>query len=195
MSGVISRVTLGQVLELKASHVSVAEKRIITDVEYMERYGMEHCLNEGVVQLYYKGKPVMKKQSDGSVKPVYADWGYGRVNLLHHLTLDKHHYTRMESKSSTKYTAGGRSNGGSVKLGEMEIQALASTGMKHTLQEFANRRDMVKVKVCARCNRQCILCTCAEEHDDTRNMLIPYSTLSLDVVSAVSDKKSFEYIP
>ena len=128
---------MGQILELKASHIAVSNEVMITDEEYMRNYGMEHTQNTGVVKLYIKGSPVLRLNHNGEVEHIEADWGYGRVLLLHHLTLDKHHYTRTKSKVSTKYAASGRAKGGSVKFGEMEMQALAS---KHTLLLEMNER-------------------------------------------------------
>jgi hypothetical protein len=72
----VSRVTLGQILELKASHIAVSNEVMITDEEYMRNYGMEHTQNTGVVKVYIKGSPVLRLNHNGEVEHIEADWGY-----------------------------------------------------------------------------------------------------------------------
>jgi hypothetical protein len=199
ISSVISRLTVGQVLELHAGRIATSEGRQITCEEYhsMNLRNGSDITDTFPIKVFNpkSGLPYLRKNVYGSVSEIMCEWGYGRVSMLKHLTINKHHFTRIESNKYTKYAPSGRTKGGSVKIGDMEMQALASSGLTHTLQELMMRRDMSKVNVCVKCNRQCMLCTCGEEHCMTRSMLIPYSTLCFDTVCAITEERSFEYLP
>lgn len=193
VSSVVSRVTVGQILELSAGLEAHTSGRTVCSEDYIER-------NDGPkvtarpVRLKLPGRDgfIRRLSSDGEAD-VRADWGYARVWLLSHLTADKHHFTRRRSGAKTKQAPGGRTGGGSVKLGEMEIHAMASVGLTRTLQEFTLRRDMMTCRVCCGCNRITYLCDCPGDAP-ARSMLIPYATVCLDMVHAITESRSFNYM-
>lgn len=200
ISSVLSRVTTGQVYELRAGRI-------------VKEMGLESREDASFMKMNCDGVMVPSEEIE-SVKPsrvydrktrlpmvgtddrkVSCEWGYGRVQLLHHLTAGKHHFTRVENTMNTKYAAKGKSGGGSVKFGDMETEAACSSGLTKCLNEIKSRIDTSVVAVCVSCNRQCMLCDCTGKNNRTRNMIIPFSTVSMDIISSLTVGRSFEYFP
>lgn len=198
MASVVSRLTVGQVLELCAGRLAMQLGRPVTDTEFIKHLhdtGKGLCDTDPLTVFDNdSNEPLLRLNSDGSLSPVQCEWGYGRVSLLHHLTTNKHHFTRIKSNEGTKYSASGRARGGSVKVGDMETHALLSSGLSVSIQELAMRRDMSKLVVCCWCNRQCLLCDCEVDKHETRVALVPYSTVCFDIINSVTELRSFEYL-
>lgn len=135
--------------------------RTVTDSEflkYIRTSGTDLTYTEPM-KIYdpKTGKPCRRRNVDKSISDIECEWGYERISSLKHLTVNKHHFTRRKSGMLTRYAASRRPTGGPLKIGDMEVQALASSGLSHGLQEFAMRRDKSKVSVCTNCNRQFVL--------------------------------------
>jgi len=189
VSSVISRVTVGQIMELRAGRIAMQLHKTLIDSDY--DWSKLQAMKPLPVYDRIKKKPLVTPAG----REVFCEWGYGRAQLLHHLTAGKHHFTRIENTRGTKYTAKGRVGGGSIRLGDMESEAMVSSGLSICADELAMRRDMSIVNVCVRCNRQCIMCDCSDPNGDVRRMLIPFSTLSTDLVIFLTSGRSFEYYP
>lgn len=174
MSSILSRLTIGQILELRAGRLA------------MERGVQCDWSRVHVVRWWKHQRRQWHGYLQGSIMRRSAG---GRVYLLQHLTNNKHYFTRVESSRETKYHVG-RSKGGSMKLGDMEMQALISAGLSNTVQELARHRDMMKVSVCCHCNRHCMLCDCKETKERPSPWLSPMQ-LWTQTWSALSLRKEF----
>lgn len=188
-SSVVTRVTVGQFMELRAGRKAMETGNTVVMSE--ESIESLRIYSPGIV---YDAN-TKSNVSTPSGRLVMCEWGYARVGLLHHLTLDKHHFTRKPIMPYTKYSASGRLGGGSIKLGAMELEAMGSSGLTHCLTELLMRRDMSIVNVCTGCNAICVICDCLEKNNVTRRMMIPYSTILTAVLTFVTKKLTYRFYP
>lgn len=68
----------------------------------------------------------------------------GTIRLFQpcHMTFDRHQFTRYRTNAFSKGPRAGRSNGGDVHLGEMEIQQMVGSGLGKCLEELHIKGNM-----------------------------------------------------
>lgn len=87
---------------------------------------------------------------------------YGTIRLMHscHMSFDKHQFTRYKVSAFSGNARGGRSTGGDVHLGEMEVQQMVGNGLTNCLEELHIKGNMSVVDVCITCGCVSMLCDC-----------------------------------
>lgn len=138
------------------------------------------------------GSPFPFVGDDGSVSSTQATWGFTRAFSQTQMVRERQHATHSIPGSRSIATPVGRSRGGAVRLGEMEIQAMASAGLTSCLEELSRRGSMVTCDFCVSCKHTCILCSC-DSPSEVVSMRIPYGTLVLDCTMATTEGMCMEY--
>ena len=130
---------------------------------------------------------------------------YGIIRLMQSpfMTNDKLQYTRVESTKFTRTSLRGKQAGGSVTLGEMEIQQMLGNGLTNVLKEFTLRSDAVTVYVCNACRCLQFLCDCDPEGkavedrghsvSDCSLVTTRHSTVSFALMMYQKDSVSMEF--
>lgn len=140
------------------------------------------------------GMPMPRILHDGSVSKMTATYGALRVFSQTQMTRERHHSTHTVPGRQALSAPVGRSKGGPLRIGEMEVQALWSVGMTSVLGEVSWRFDNVTVQVCTGCRR--IITMHRSECDKTDKIVkvsMPYGLLTLAHTLAVTHDKTFEF--
>lgn len=106
---------------------------------------------------------------------------YGMIRLLQscHMTFDRHQFTRYKTTAFSKGPRAGRSTGGDVHLGEMEIQQMVGNGLTKCLEELHIKGNMSVVEVCSGCGCILMLCDCTGGSTGSVSMRLPSSIVDV----------------
>ena len=115
-----------------------------------------------------------------------CSWGICTVLPSMHTADDKQHFTHTVSP-----VVASKAGGGGVSLGEMEQSMLLGQGMPRTVEELRSRQANVDAKVCTRCNRLCITCTCEGEATHVQ-VRVPKGIMRLESTLVCGMSKSLE---
>jgi DNA-directed RNA polymerase beta subunit len=180
-SSIVNRLTTGQIVETVRTIPVPLTGRVLLD----EVFDAERMLDEGTVDIFdgTTGLPV-QTLFEGRLRPTQATFGLIRMFNQVKMVRERHHMTHNVAGRSLKVPKG-RSRGGGVNLGEMDIQSLSSVGMRYTLQNIVDGGDITAVDVCYLCGRIALLCTFG---DDGYHMKVklPYGSLMLDITTAIT---------
>lgn len=122
-----------------------------------------------------------------------ATFGYMRMYSQTQKSRERHHVSHLSPGKNSLRTPTGRSRGGGVACGEMEVQAGTASGLQNCVNEVVDRGDMVVARVCKRCQRLGLLCTCTSETHHV-NTCVPYDTLVFDITTFIVYGASIEYV-
>jgi hypothetical protein len=188
MSSIICRQTNGQLYETQHGLDVLKNNafRIVGDNDTLDNFE-EVYVTDGMT-----GKYFTTIDANENIIPTRASFGYVRVNNQTQMTREKHHTSSKSVGKHTAKTPVRRSRGGGVTLGEMEIQAALSSGLRNIVTELVNRGDIVSIPVCIVCKRLQVLCTC-DVNTNTVDVNMPYETIVVDCTNAVVYGGSFEY--
>lgn len=121
-----------------------------------------------------------------------ATFGFTRALSQTQMVRERHHVTHFVPGARSITAPKGRSRGGPVRLGEMDIQAMVSIGLVSCAKELLLRGNMVDCDVCTKCRRLRLLCQC-DGGAEYVTVTMPYGTLVLDVTMAATDGCAMEY--
>lgn len=147
-----SRMTVGQLMEMILGFVKkyfpdeskdMEEKDIEKAGDLLEQKGFDRYLLEDVFSP--DGKRCIGK----------AQRGVCFYQLLRHLVLDKIQYrSKGKINVTTRQASHGRSVGGGIRIGDMEIRAIASHGAYEVLKErISDSSDGTNFPLCLNCNQ------------------------------------------
>ncbi len=159
------------------------------DVYMMDQSGTPRILNRRTWQL---------RSSISSTAPVRANYGYIRVMQSVFMASTSMSCTQVRSGNRQKAPMSVASRGGSIGLGEMELQQLEASGMKNCLNEFSIRSDLCKIDVCSKCKCIMITCSCELQEGEPTNKytaLLPLSSIKTIIATRVSSSVNVELTP
>jgi hypothetical protein len=195
MSSIVTRQTNGQLYEIAASLSAMANKcnlPVIVNACDVADVGDEFTVIDGST-----GMPFTTAITDdnGNIKmePTKASMGFVRMFNQTQMTRERHHVSHITPGSRSVRTQTGRTAGGAVAWGEMEIQALSSSGLQHCNAEIVSRGDRSVCSVCVSCQRLGPLCTCTND-DNHVLTTISEDLKTLDITSYISHNTSFKYV-
>lgn len=92
---------------------------------------------------------------DGSVSvhPTAVSFGYNRMFAQTQMSRERHHTSHLSPGGRSLRTTSGRSRGGGVAWGEMDIQASVAAGLVHCNEEITSRGSVIVFPVCTMCKR------------------------------------------
>ena len=135
--GIISRMNLGQVLEV---HLGLAAKALGYKVATIPFSGVkEEVIKSELKKAGYPedGKLVLYDGRTGAAFTEKVTCGYAYMLKLNHMVEDKIHQRSIGPYSLvTQQPLGGKAQFGGQRFGEMEVWALEAYGAAHTLQEI-----------------------------------------------------------
>ena len=134
-------------------------KRYESDVYMPDKQGISQHITRRIWKI---GSSISSTQS------VRANYGYIRVMQSVFMASTSMSCTQVKSGKKQRVPMSIASKGGSIGLGEMELQQLEACGMKNCVTEFCVRSDLCKVDVCCKCKCITITCTCDKETRDKR---------------------------
>lgn len=126
------------------------------------------------------------------MKPTRATLGMVRMFNQTQMTRERHHVSHLGPGKRAVRTQTGRTRGGGVAWGEMEVQALSSAGLHSCDEEIASRGDRGTGRVCTQCQRLGLLCVCTSEESHVLATL-PEDLRTLDITTYISHNGSFRY--
>jgi DNA-directed RNA polymerase beta subunit len=188
LTAVFKRQTIGQVYE--AAHgwlVHIGAKPAHELVNAAQQFHQDVSCE----LVYQDGIPVMRSIG-GVVSTARASFGIAYVLPMTQLSYDKQHYTHTISGSSSIEPVLRRSRGGALRLGEMELLAMADSGLSACMSELRDRSNVVEVDVCTTCSRLSNLCTCVGLQQYSKTLL-PSDMVKYDHILACTYACSFEY--
>lgn len=186
VSSVDNRLIKGQELE-SMSGLLAARRSEAHTTGHSLRDAMSTCaLYDGKT-----GRRVTRMQDSTTAMNVSATFGIARVWSLNHLIYDKRHYTHEMAGPVNYEVPRGRTRGGGIRLGEMELHAMAAQGMSNSLNELSTRMDLVTTSYCVTCSTLAILCSCGSDASSV-HVTVPYSTILATCSMAVVWKKCFK---
>jgi DNA-directed RNA polymerase beta subunit len=144
--------------------------------------------------ILYDGKSgnMIERTGDNGDQPVLATWGINRVWQMTQLTWDKQHYTHNTAGKYSITTNVGRTAGGGIKFGEMELHACASSGLKKIPEELRRRMNTIDVHICVRCNTLAQICICGNSTAWTLTS-IPHSMMVFDYANLLTSGYVMKY--
>lgn len=130
----------------------------------------------------------------GDLIPNPVSMGLVYYMILPHQSIDKIHHRRYgEVNVLSNQPLSGRSRGGGLRIGEMEIDCLISHGASELVRSVMCDSDMTKIFVCKSCgyllsyDHECLLC-----HGDTVQVEAPYALKTIaNVLQMAGIKMSF----
>lgn len=144
-----------------------------------------------------------KGNSNSTMQIIKCNYGTIRLMQSPFMTNDKLQYTRVTSGRNTKISLKGKQAGGSIALGEMEIQQILGNGMSSVMKELTFRSDMVTIYKCNGCNCLEFLCDCDKplnevsgtvEKGNSTLISVRYSTIITALMIYQKDNLSIEFI-
>lgn len=126
----------------------------------------------------------------GTGTKIKCDYGCCRLLLTSHLVRDKQHYMNEIPRGLGQRR--GRLNGSSVRIGEMEIQAMLMAGYVRCLHEILESSDMCVVSICSGCRRLVILCDCSSGMENNVVEIVTRTSLvKVDILGAIYTLNSY----
>lgn len=197
MSSIANRLTEGQYYEMIAGARAVREgRRLIIapgeyETEHTETVVYSGTTGELITRPDEDNVPGMEEW-DGDI-PILASWGICRVWAMTQLSFDKQHYTHNTSSKYTINTLTGRTAGGGIREGEMELHAGVSSGLIHCKKEIKSRVDLIRVQYCTRCQRVYgQTCICGDDATPVPWQL-PHAMLVYDYANVIVNGQVIEY--
>ena len=183
--GFPSRMTVGKMLELLGCKAGVLEGRIRDGTAFSGDSLSE--LSDVLLQhgFHYHGKDYLTSGITGEPLPAFVFFGPVYYQKLKHMV-----YQKMQARSKgpvnriTRQPTEGRSQGGGLRLGEMERDCLISYGASSLLRErLLLSSDAFDARVCRRCGLlayqkkgdakgSCLTCT---DKADVVSLTMPYA--------------------
>ncbi|KAH9806640.1 hypothetical protein DFH28DRAFT_920604 [Melampsora americana] len=115
-------------------------------------------------------------------RSVSADFGICTLWPLVHLVRDKQQYVSKDIRGIN--VPKGRLNGGSVRMGEMELQTMYTAGLIYSLNEMIENSDLITVDTCPNCRRLSMICDCNEVAGSTVKVIVRESIAKFDIYRA-----------
>lgn len=195
MSSVVTRQTNGQLYETAASLSAMANKSdvpVIVSASDVADIGDEFTVTDGLTGTLHT-TAVIDDNGNINMEPTRASMGFVRMFNQTQMTRERHHVSHIAPGSRSVRTQTGRTAGGAVAWGEMEVQALSSSGLQHCNAEIVSRGDRSLCSVCVSCQRLGPLCTCTNQ-DNHVSTTISEDLKTLDITSYISHGTSFKYV-
>ncbi|KAL3440017.1 hypothetical protein BJX65DRAFT_291230 [Aspergillus insuetus] len=187
ISSVTNRQTNGQVYEAVSGLEAARTGKTVLCEDGKPCIDEEITLVDGVT-----GMPMVVVLDDGIVRVSSATFGYTRMFSQTQMVRDRHHATHFVPGPLSVTAPTGRSRGGPVRLGEMEVKAMVSAGLVSCVKELMSRSDMVTCDVCSICKRLGMLCQC-DVGPTPVSVTMPYGTVVFDLTTAAAEGWSLEY--
>ena len=194
MSSIVTRQTNGQMYEAASSLTHIAMNSKLPVV--INACDVADIDDEFTVTDASTGMPFMTAVTARSGKIVMqetqASMGFVRMFNQTQMTRERHHVSHISPGIRSVRTQTGRTRGGGVAWGEMEVQALSSSGLQHCNAEIVSRGDRSVCGICVTCQRLGLLCTCTTE-DNHVLTTISEDLKTLDITTYISHGTSFKY--
>jgi hypothetical protein len=155
MSSIVTRQTNGQLYEAaKSLELLATSARIPCIVGANERCDVSR---DFTVLSGETGRPWIThfKNDDGTTSRQVAavSFGYTRMFAQTQMSRERHHVSHISPGSRSLRTTTGRSRGGGVAWGEMDIQASVAAGLVHCNAEITSRGSVIVFPICVQCKR------------------------------------------
>lgn len=194
MSSIVTRQTNGQMYEAAStlSHMAAKSKlpAVINACDIAD-IGDEFTVTDGNTGMSYM-TAVVDDDGKFSMQETKASMGFVRMFNQTQMTRERHHISHISPGTRSVRTQTGRTRGGGVAWGEMEVQALSSSGLQHCNAEIVSRGDRSVCGICVECQRLGLLCTCTTE-DNHVLTTISEDLKTLDITTYISQGTSFKY--
>ncbi|KAF7585528.1 hypothetical protein BBP40_010724 [Aspergillus hancockii] len=187
ISSVINRQTNGQVYEATAGVKAARGGKCVVHDGSKPDIEEEVTLYDGTT-----GERSIVVLEGRRVRVASATFGFTRMLNQTQMVRERHHATHFVPGPHSVAAPTGRSRGGPVKIGEMEVQAMISIGLVSCARELMARGNMVTCDVCTSCKRLCVLCECDGESEGV-SVMMPYGTVVFDVTTAATEGHALEY--
>ena len=187
ISSITNRQTNGQVYEACAGVDALEQCSPQTSGRHRPRLDRDVIICDGRT-----GDEMRTVFGDDTVEVSRATYGFTRVFSQTQMVRERHHATHLVPGERSITAPTGRSRGGAVKLGEMEFQAMVSSGLTSCAAELLSRGNMVTCDVCVSCRRLSLTCQC-DVPGDTVRVSMPHGTLVFDLTCAVTEGLGLEY--
>ena len=155
MSSIVTRQTNGQLYEAaKSLELLSTSARIPLVVKDNDRcdVSMDFEVMNG-----YTGSPWMTEfvDEDGTLSTEVAavSFGYIRMFAQTQMSRERAHTSHLSPGRRSLRTTTGRSRGGGIAWGEMDIQASVAAGLVHCNAEITSRGSLIVFPVCTKCKR------------------------------------------
>ena len=194
MSSIINRQTNGQLYEGAKALSSLASGSHVPYVagagETSDVFDEFHVFNGTTGEQYMTAM----KMPDGTTKlcDARASCGFVRMYSQTQKSRERHQVSHLSPRANSLRTPTGRSRGGGVAWGEMEVQAAAAAGLQRCNEEIVNRGDILNINVCTVCQRLRLLYTCTTEISHTVTS-VPYDTVVFDITTRIIYNTSIKY--
>lgn len=195
MSSIVTRQTNGQLYEIAASLSAMANRcnlPVIVNACDVADVSDEFTVVDGSTGLPFT-TAVIDDNGTTTMQKTRASMGFVRMFNQTQMTRERHHVSHITPGSRSVRTQTGRTRGGAVAWGEMEVQALSSSGLQCCDSEIVSRGDRSVCSVCVSCQRLGPLCTCTNE-DNHVLTTISEDLKTLDITSYISHNISFKYV-
>lgn len=197
LPSIANRLTDGQYYEMVSGAKSTREgKRLViapadSPVEHMETVIYDGVTGQILVRTDEDNMKGMESW-EGDI-PVMASWGICRVWQMTQMTFDKQHYTHNTAGKYSVNTTTGRTAGGGIREGEMELHAGVSSGLLSCKEEIKSRVDLVRVCICTRCDRVYgQTCICGDQATPVE-AAIPHALLVYDYSNVIVNGQVLNY--
>ena len=198
-SSITNRGTAGQVMEGFAGYRQLVRNRSgsgrrLRNWDSKLVKGREVCVDECScsVLLGPQKRVAVRSVAGGGYEPTVASFGYLRMYRLTQIVYDKYHYTHRAAGRNMVQPPKGRTRGGAVRLGEMEMMALYTHRKPGIIRDLSDRRSVCVAKVCLKCRRSAWLCTCGNDKS-WASFKVPYPLLEYDCIMALTQRRSIEF--
>ena len=186
MSSIVTRQTNGQLYEAaKTLELLSTSARIPCVVGDNERADVSR---DFAVLDGHTGKPWTTEfiNDDGSisVEPTAVSFGYTRMFAQTQMSRERHHTSHLSPGGRSLRTTTGRSRGGGIAWGEMDVQASVAAGLVNCNEEITSRGSMIIFPVCTYCKRLGPSCLRTDgcSHVGTK---IPYDQVVFAIVTRI----------
>ena len=186
MSSIVTRQTNGQLYEAaKTLELLSTSARIPCVVSDNERADVSQ---DFTVLDGHTGKPWTTEfiRDDGSVSVelTAVSFGYTRMFAQTQMSRERHHTSHLSPGGRSLRTTTGRSRGGGVAWGEMDVQASVAAGLVNCNEEITSRGSMIVFPVCVGCKRLGPSCLRMDgcSHVGTK---IPYDQVVFAIVTRI----------
>lgn len=186
MSSIVTRQTNGQLYEAaKSLGLLATSSRIPCIVGANEKCDVSKDFK---VLSGETGLPYMTdfRNDDGSIscQVTAASFGYTRMFAQTQMSRERHHVSHTSPGSRSLRTTTGRSRGGGVAWGEMDVQASVAAGLIHCNAEISSRGSIIVFPVCVSCKRLAPSCL---RNDGCKHVgtAIPYDQVVFAIVTRI----------
>lgn len=173
-----SRMTMGQLLESILSTESLLSGNGIVD-------GTPFSFRDKIDDISSKGNSIMFNPYTGEEFENKIFTGVVYYMAMKHQVDDKIYIRNDGNYSPYSFQpVGGRSKGGGLRFGEMELDCLIAHGTSHCIKNISESSDTVSVNMCKSCRyfpvrlNRCELCH-NNDNDNITEIKIPYSLLMI----------------